>query len=142
MSSADPFNLQRFLQAQERVYLQVLEELKRGHKRSHWMWYIFPQFDGLAFSSTSAFYAIKSLEEARQYLNHPILGPRLLECANLLLAHTDQSASGIFGYPDDLKLRSSMTLFASVTEPGSVFKKVLAQFFDGQPDTKTLALIR
>lgn len=136
-----PFDLNRFLSAQESVYERVLEELRRGRKQTHWMWYIFPQIDGLGYSSTSKYYSIKSLEEARQYLAHPVLGPRLLECSEVVLAIQGRSVSEIFGSPDDLKLKSSMTLFAKIAEPGSVFVGILNTFFHGEPDAKTLQLI-
>lgn len=137
----DPFNLGRFIQAQDRIYPTALAELKNGNKRTHWMWFIFPQINGLGFSATSQFYAIKSQEEARSYLNHPILGQRLTECAEAVLSVTGRSASDIFGFPDDLKLKSSMTLFAAVSEPGSVFARVLDAYFGGQRDSKTLSLL-
>ena len=108
----DPYNLSRFLQAQEDDYKEALSEIRNGRKRSHWMWYIFPQIDGLAFSSTSKHYAIKSIEEAKAYLAHPVLGPRLLECAQAVVDVEGRSAAEIFGSPDDLKLRSCATLFA------------------------------
>jgi uncharacterized protein (DUF1810 family) len=138
---ADPFNLRRFISAQEPVYSAVLDELGRGQKRTHWMWFIFPQVDGLGFSATSRFYAIKTKAEAQQYLQHPILRERLLKCAEILLSIQGKSALAIFGSPDDMKLQSSMTLFAAVSEPGSVFERVLNQYFQGQRDTKTLALL-
>lgn len=138
----DPFNLQRFLTAQERIYDIVLTELRSGQKRSHWMWYIFPQIDGLGHSPTAQHYALKSLGEARQYLHHPVLGARLLECAEAVAAIEGLSVSAIFGYPDDLKLKSSMTLFASITEdPHSVFNRVLEKYFHGEPDERTLHLL-
>ncbi len=140
-SSDDPFDLERFVSAQESSYAQALRELKSGQKRSHWMWFIFPQIDGLGFSATARHYAIKSEAEARHYLNHPVLGKRLVECAGTLLLLTGQSASEIFGYPDDLKLRSSMTLFAHVSDPDSVFARVIDKYFGGIGDTKTLALL-
>src|SRR4029079_13489078 len=121
----DPFDLNRFLTAQEENYQQALSEIKNGRKRTHWMWYIFPQIDGLAFSSTSKHYAIKSIEEARAYLDHPVLGPRLLECTEAAVSAMSQSATEIFGSPDDLKLRSSATLFAAVSPPESVFHRLL-----------------
>ena len=138
----DPFNLGRFLEAQESVYLDVLAELRSGRKRTHWMWFVFPQIDGLGFSSTSKYYAIKSEAEARQFLNHPVLGKRLLECANAVLEVEGRSASEIFGPPDDLKLRSCMTLFAQVSDPGSVFAQVLDKYFHARLDEKTLALLK
>ena len=137
----DPFNLRRFVSAQEKIYGDVLAELRSGQKRTHWMWFIFPQIDGLGYSPTSKHYAIKSKEEARQYLNHPVLGGRLLECAEIVLDIKGRSASEIFGSPDDLKLKSSMTLFASVTNPESVFARVLDKYFYGQRDSKTLNLL-
>ena len=138
----DAFNLRRFLEAQESVYSTVLAELRGGQKRSHWMWYIFPQIAGLGYSSTSQYYAIKSEEEARQYLKHPVLGARLLECAKTVLDVDGRSASEIFGPPDDLKLRSSMTLFAQVSDPDSVFARVIDKYFHGKRDDKTLALLK
>jgi len=137
----DTFGLSRFISAQDSVFDRVLEELKSGQKRSHWMWYIFPQADGLGYSATSKHYAIKSMEEARAYLNHPVLGSRLLECADTVLAIKGRSASDIFGYPDDLKLQSSMTLFASVAGPDSVFVRVLNKYFQGERDVRTLQLL-
>lgn len=138
----DPFHLSRFKSAQERVYVTALAELKSGQKRSHWMWYIFPQIEGLGRSSTAQHYAIKSIEEARQYLADPLLGARLLECAEVLLSLEGRSVSAIFGYPDDLKLKSSMTLFASVADdPHSVFIRVLEKYFHGEPDERTLQLL-
>lgn len=137
----DPFDLGRFTSAQEGVYKRVLDELRAGRKRSHWMWFIFPQVDGLGHSATSKKYSVKSLEEARQYLDHPVLGKRLLECTELVLDIGGRSASEIFGYPDDMKLRSSMTLFAGVSGPGSAFVRVLEKYFDGEPDAKTLRIL-
>ena len=137
----DPYDLARFTAAQDRVYADVLAELRAGQKRTHWMWFIFPQIDGLGNSSTTKYYAIKSIDEARQYLSHPVLGPRLLECAETVLAIRGRSVSEIFGYPDDLKLRSSMTLFACVAGPASVFDRVLDQHFDGERDIRTLELL-
>src|SRR4051812_11031525 len=137
-TSNDPYNLDRFVQAQQEDYEQALSEIRGGRKRSHWIWYIFPQIDGLAFSSTSKFYAIKSIEEAKAYLAHPILGPRLVQCAEAALAVEGRTAEQIFGSPDDLKLRSSATLFAQVLPPGSVFQRLLDRYFDGAPDARTL----
>jgi uncharacterized protein (DUF1810 family) len=138
---SDPFELSRFLKAQERVYDRVLSELRNGRKRTHWMWFVFPQIEGLGYSSTTQYYSIKSKEEARQYLNHPLLGKRLRDCAESILALEGLSASSIFGYPDDLKLKSSMTLFASMAEPQSVFSGVLEKYFQGNRDERTLALL-
>jgi uncharacterized protein (DUF1810 family) len=137
----DPFDLRRFTNAQDRIYDSVLAELKSGQKRSHWMWYIFPQIHGLGHSSTSKYYAIKSIEEARQYYTHPVLGRRLLECADAVLGIKERSISEIFGYPDDLKLKSSMTLFASVADPNSTFVRVLDRYFHGERDVMTLRLL-
>ncbi len=137
----DPFNLDRFVSAQNTVYSSVLAELRSGQKRTHWMWYIFPQIDGLGYSATSKRYAIKSREEARHYLNHPVLGRRLLECAETVLNIEGRSASEIFGSPDDMKLKSSMTLFAAVASPNSVFGQVLDKYFHGKRDSRTLDLL-
>ena len=137
----DCHNLQRFIDAQESNYQTALAEITAGQKRSHWMWYIFPQYDGLGFSPTSIHYAIKSPEEAAAYLDHPILGPRLRECVDALLAVTGRSAHQIFGSPDDLKLKSSMTLFAHVSPEGSAFEQVLDRYFGGRLDGKTLELV-
>ena len=137
----DPYDLRRFVQAQDADYERALSEIRSGGKRTHWMWYIFPQFDGLAFSSTSQYYAIKSLAEARAYLDHPILGPRLLECAEAVVGVEGRSAREIFGSPDDLKLRSCATLFACVLPPGSVFDRLLAKYYRGERDRKTLELL-
>jgi uncharacterized protein (DUF1810 family) len=139
--SSDPYNLSRFLQAQEDDYEQALSEIVSGRKRTHWMWYIFPQVDGLAFSSTSKHYSIKSLDEARAYLDHPILGPRLRECAEAVVRLEGRAARDIFGSPDDLKLRSCATLFACVSPPGSVFDRLLTKYYQGQRDDKTLHLL-
>jgi uncharacterized protein (DUF1810 family) len=133
----DPFDLARFIRAQQAVYARALAEIRAGAKRSHWMWFIFPQVDGLGFSSTAKLYAIKSAEEARQYLAHPVLGPRLLACAAAVVAVEGRSASEIFGSPDDLKLKSCMTLFESVAGPGSVFGQVLDKYHQGKRDTRT-----
>ena len=140
ITSNDPFQLNRFLTAQGAIYDRVLKELKSGYKRSHWMWYIFPQLDGLAKSATSKYYAIKSIEEAQAYLNHSILGTRLLECTNLVYGIEGKTVSDIFGYPDDLKLQSSMTLFSRVTTD-SIFVRVLDKYFHNQADTNTLQLL-
>ncbi len=138
----DPFELRRFTTAQERIYGTVIAELKQGRKRTHWMWFIFPQIDGLGHSPTSKYYAIKSVEEARAYLEHPMLGHRLLECSEAVFAVEGRSVSEIFGYPDDMKLKSSMTLFANVVkDPQSVFVRVLDKYFRGEQDKTTLHLI-
>ena len=133
-------DLSRFLKAQEQDYEQALREIRSGRKRSHWMWYIFPQIQGLGFSPTAQYYAIRDLQEARDYLAHPVLGARLKEISSALLDLNGLSASEIFGYPDDLKLRSSMTLFrmADLNEP--VFLEVLEKYYDGKPDARTVGL--
>jgi uncharacterized protein (DUF1810 family) len=137
----DPFDLQRFLDAQDGVYEQALAEIRSGRKRSHWMWFIFPQYDGLGFSEMSKLYAIRSHDEAKAYLEHPVLGGRLVGCVEAVLAIEKRSASEIFGSPDDLKLRSSATLFAAVSPAGSVFEQLLDKFFHGTRDERTLRLI-
>ena len=137
----NPYDLSRFVPAQEADYAQALSEIKSGRKRTHWMWYVFPQIDGLAFSATSKLYAIKSVEEARAYLDHPVLGPRLLECAEAALHIEGTSAAEIFGSPDDLKLKSCATLFASITPRGSVFDRLLEKYYRGERDSKTLQLL-
>jgi uncharacterized protein (DUF1810 family) len=129
------------VRAQETDYERALSEIRSGRKRTHWMWYVFPQIDGLAFSATSKHYAIKGLAEARTYLNHPILGPRLLECAEAVVGVEGRSAAEIFGTPDDLKLRSCATLFACVSPRDSVFDRLLAKYYRGERDGKTLQLL-
>lgn len=121
----DSYDLSRFVKAQEGDYERALSEIRSGRKRSHWMWYIFPQFEGLGFSPTSRRYAIKSPQEARAYLSHPVLGPRLVECAEAVLGVEGRSANQIFGSPDDLKLRSCATLFAQISPEESVFHRLL-----------------
>jgi len=140
-SAGDPYDLDRFVRAQESDYEQALSEIGGGRKRTHWMWYVFPQIDGLAFSSTSKHYSIKSVGEAKAYLDHPVLGPRLLECAEAVLRVEGRSAREIFGSPDDLKLRSCATLFAYVSPPGSVFDRLLGKYYGGGRDGKTLQLL-
>ena len=141
ISVTDPYNLARFVQAQERDYERALTEIKAGHKRSHWMWSVFPQFEGLGSSPTSRRHAIKSVEEAAAYLAHPVLGSRLLECAEAALRVEGRSAYDIFGSPDDMKLRSCATLFASVSPDNSVFHRILEKWFDGEPDARTVRLV-
>jgi uncharacterized protein (DUF1810 family) len=136
-----PHDLARFEAAQEGSYESALAELRRGRKQSHWMWFVFPQFAGLGFSEMSVRYAIKSLDEARAYLAHPVLGPRLVESADAVLAIAGRSALEILGSPDDMKLRSSATLFAAVSPEGSVFHQLLAKYFGGRKDESTLRLI-
>jgi uncharacterized protein (DUF1810 family) len=140
-NGGDPFDLQRFVDAQARVYVHALAEVRRGRKRSHWMWFIFPQLAGLGRSWTAQKYAIASLDEARAYLAHRVLGPRLVECAEALLALDGHTARDIFGGIDTLKLRSSMTLFSLVAEADSPFRRVLAKYFAAEPDGQTLQLL-
>ncbi len=138
----DLFNLNRFVQAQQGDYSRALAEIRGGRKRSHWMWYIFPQFAGLGFSATAARYAIRNRAEAEAYLNHPVLGPRLRECAEAVVGVEGRSASAIFGDPDDLKLRSSATLFAAVSpDADSVFARLLAKYFPEGFDPRTRELM-
>ena len=138
----DPFDLGRFTAAQASVHDRALAELRAGRKRSHWMWFIFPQIDGLGYSATARHYAIQSLEEARAYLDHPVLGPRLRECAEAVLTVDGRSAAEVFGSPDDLKLWSCMTLFARVSAPESVFVRVLDKYFHGTQDAGTLQIVQ
>lgn len=137
----DPFDLNRFVQAQEDVYARAIAEVRKGRKRTHWMWYIFPQFDGLGSSSTAVHYAIKSVAEAEAYLNHPVLGSRLRECCEAAIGVEGRSASEVFGYPDDMKLKSCATLFASISPHGSVFHRLLDKYYHGEHDGKTLCLV-
>ena len=141
MDGNDPYDLSRFMQAQETDYVKALSEVCSGRKQSHWMWYIFPQFDGLGFSSTCRRYAIKSIAEAKAYLKHPVLGPRLVACCEAVIGVNGKSAYDIFGSPDDMKLRSSVTLFAQASAPGSVFERLLGKYFEGVPDQRTLQLV-
>jgi uncharacterized protein (DUF1810 family) len=142
MNQADPFNLQRFLDAQSRCYDQVCRELRAGAKSSHWMWFIFPQWRGLGQSPTAIFYAIASRGEAQAYLAHSMLGPRLIECTRLVNAIEGRSVEDIFGFPDNLKFRSSVTLFADIATDEPVFLKALEKFFAGEPDPRTLDLMK
>ncbi|CAI8703593.1 MULTISPECIES: DUF1810 domain-containing protein [unclassified Pseudomonas] len=137
----DPFDLQRFLQAQDPVFDRVQNELNNGHKRSHWMWFIFPQFAGLGGSEMSRRFAIRSREEALAYLEHPLLGARLRTCTQEVLNIRERSVAGIFGHPDDLKFHSSMTLFAQVADADSLFQQALNQYFHGILDDWTLSLM-
>ncbi|MCC7349263.1 MAG: DUF1810 domain-containing protein [Phycisphaerales bacterium] len=137
----DPHDLDRFVRAQEPAYAQALAEIKAGRKRSHWMWFIFPQVAGLGFSSTSRHFAIQNLAEVRAYLRHPLLGPRLIECVEAALSVDGRSAYDIFGSSDDLKLRSCATLFACVSPAGSVFEQLLEKYFQSHRDDKTLHLL-
>lgn len=133
-------DLNRFISAQERSYDAALREIKSGRKRTHWMWYIFPQIAGLGFSSTAQFYAISSMQEAKDYYAHPVLGKRLVEISEALLALDTNDAGAVMGYPDDLKLRSSMTLFLAASGD-AVFQRVLDKFYSGKPDSKTLSIL-
>ena len=134
----DPYDLQRFVDAQAPVIDRVRAELAGGRKQSHWMWFIFPQIAGLGFSGMAQRYAIQSLDEARAYLNHPTLGSRLKDCTRLVLAIEGRSASDIFGSPDDMKFRSSMTLFAQAAPDNPIFAEALRKYFNGDPDAETL----
>ncbi len=134
-------DLKRFLDAQENDYEVALSEIRNGRKQSHWMWYIFPQIAGLGFSSTSKFYAIKDRSEAQNYLAHPVLGERLVEISNALLEVEGKTANQIFGSPDDVKLKSSMTLFGALENTNPIFQKVLDKYFNGAKDGRTLELI-
>jgi uncharacterized protein (DUF1810 family) len=137
----DPYRLERFVVAQERggTYLRAIAELRAGMKVSHWMWFVFPQVQGLGGSAMAREFAISSLAEARAYLEHPVLGPRFIECARVLAATDGASATGIFGDIDAVKLRSSMTLFAAAAPDEPAFSEVLGKYFDGEPDKATLA---
>lgn len=139
---SDPFNLARFVHGQQHSYEIAVAELRRGKKENHWMWYIFPQLDGLGISAQSKRYAIRSLAEATAYLNHPVLGPRLTECCGAILSVQGKSALEILGFPDDMKLKSSMTLFSLVPDASPVFRNVLDQYFGGKPDPITLELLK
>ena len=134
-------DLNRFTEAQETDYATALAEIRRGRKQSHWMWYIFPQIAGLGFSSTSKFYAIKDRAEAENYLAHPVLGKRLIEISTALLEIEGKIASQVFGSPDDVKLKSSMTLFGALDDTNPVFQTVLDKYFGGAKDQRTLELI-
>ncbi|MBI5277227.1 MAG: DUF1810 domain-containing protein [Burkholderiales bacterium] len=134
-------NLDRFVTAQEPVLEAVRAELAAGRKRTHWMWFVFPQLAGLGTSAMAQRYAIASLDEARAYLAHPVLGPRLKECAQLLLAQPDDDIHRVMGSPDDMKFRSCMTLFQAAAPQEAVFAQCLARFYQGQPDARTLALL-
>ncbi|RYE20741.1 MAG: DUF1810 domain-containing protein [Sphingobacteriaceae bacterium] len=137
-----PQNLNRFLDAQKSSYQTALAEIKNGRKRSHWMWYIFPQIQGLGFSETSKSYAIKDASEAEAYLQHPILGARLIEISTVAAQLSANNATQVFGSPDDLKLKSSMTLFAALDQADPVFQSVLDKFFGGKKDNQTLQILQ
>ena len=132
------YDLQRFVEAQNPIYDRVCAELRAGAKRAHWMWFVFPQIAGLGSSPMAQRYAIASIDEAKAYLDHAVLGPRLRECAELVLSVSGRSALQIFGTPDDMKFRSSMTLFAEAAADRGLFKSALAKYFDGESDAMTL----
>ncbi len=136
-----PFHLQRFVDAQDPVFDKVRAELSNGRKDSHWMWFIFPQVRGLGSSTMAEKFGISSRDEAEAYLNHPVLGPRLRECTRLVNVVEGRSIRQIFGYPDDLKFRSSVTLFANVASDNQVFQDALQKYFAGEPDPHTLELL-
>jgi uncharacterized protein (DUF1810 family) len=137
----EEINHSRFIDAQKKGYSIAVKEIKQGRKRSHWIWYIFPQIQGLGFSETSKYYAIRNMEEANEYLKHPVLGNRLINICQELLDQAGNDANKIFGTPDDLKLKSSMTLFASLKETNPVFQMVLDKFYGGKRDEKTIEII-
>lgn len=138
----DSYNLRRFVEAQEQVFAQVCSELRAGRKRSHWMWFIFPQIKGLGYRAISVKYSISSIEEARAYLNNAVLGPRLSECTSLVNQIVGRSVEDIFGYPDDLKFHSSVTLFAQAAPENQIFKDALQKYFEGELDQLTLDKLR
>src|SRR6266550_692135 len=142
MTSADRFNLEHFVTAQASVFETVLAELRAGRKLTHWMWFVFPQLAGLGQSSTARFYGISSIEEARAYRAHSLLGPRLHLCTGIVLTSESSSLHAIFGWPDDMKFRSCMTLFLlAIDDPDNPFRRALDRWSDGRPDEQTLALI-
>jgi uncharacterized protein (DUF1810 family) len=134
--------LSRFLSAQHNIYSRVLKELQLGKKTSHWMWFIFPQIEGLGHSSTAKYYSIKNINEAKEYIDHPILGKRLFECCNIILKIEDKSVEDIFGYPDNLKLKSCMTLFNYAVPKHKVFADVLNKYFTGELDEQTISILQ
>ena len=138
----DQYNLNRFIEAQMTTYEQAMLELARGRKESHWVWYIFPQIEGLGRSDTAKLYSIKSLEEGRAYLGHPVLGPRLIEACEILLNLKDASIDEVMGFPDDLKLLSSMTLFESIADTNSIFTKIIKFYYDDERDSSSLEIIK
>ena len=137
----DPYNLQRFVDAQNSIFAQVRSELRNGDKRGHWMWFIFPQIRGLGSSELSKKFAVSSREEAEAYLKHPILGPRLKECVQLVTHVEGRSVDQIFGHPDNLKFRSSMTLFSHIASDKQIFENALQKYFKGEVDPRTLELL-
>ena len=137
----ETFDLQRFVEAQERVYADVLLELKRGIKAGHWIWYVFPQIKDIGSSAMSLRYSISSIDEARAYCEHPVLGPRLVECTELVMAVEGRTIEDIFGYPDFLKFRSCMTLFAKACDGESIYQRALDRYFEGVPDPLTIDVL-
>ncbi|MBO4864872.1 MAG: DUF1810 domain-containing protein [Eubacterium sp.] len=137
----DEFNLERFIKQHEQTYKTAYEELSQGRKRTHWMWWIFPQIAGLGMTETSKFYSIQSAEEAKAFLEHPYLGKNLREISEVLLGLSENDPAVILGYPDDLKLCSSMTLFSEIAPEEDIFQKVLDKFYDGKKDERTVRLI-
>lgn len=138
----DEFNLDRFIEAQSSSYEAAMYELSLGKKTGHWMWYIFPQIDGLGSTDMAKLYSIKSLKEANAYLEHPILGERLIDSCEILLNLDAPSISDVMGFPDDLKLKSSMTLFKYASKPNSIFKKILIRYFNNELDETSIKLIK
>jgi len=138
----DKYNLSRFLEAQMVTYEGAILELARGRKESHWVWYIFPQIEGLGRSDTAKLYSIKSLEEGRAYLEHSVLGPRLIKACEILLSLKDASMDEVMGFPDDLKLLSSMTLFEALSDSSSIFTKIIEIYFDDERDETSLEIIK
>ena len=137
----DQYNLNRFIEAQMTTYEGAMLELTRGRKESHWVWYIFPQIEGLGRSDTAKLYSIKSLEEGRAYLEHSVLGPRLVEACEILLSLKDASIDEVMGFPDDLKLLSSMTLFEALSDSNSIFTQIIKEFYDDERDKTSLEII-
>jgi len=142
MTTPELYNLKRFESAQSKIYTKVVSELKRGKKVSHWMWFIFPQIDGLGSSTTAKFYSIKEINEAKAYLAHPLLSQRLQECTQILLSINGYSALQILGSPDDLKLKSCMTLFAYISKQDSFYHQILKKYYNNISDQKTLVLLK
>jgi len=138
----DQYNLNRFIEAQMTTYEGAMLELARGRKDSHWIWYVFPQIEGLGRSDTAKLYSIKSLEEGKAYLRHPLLGPRLIEACEIILSLKDVSMDEVMGYPDDLKLQSSMTLFETLSDSSSIFTKIIEIYFDNERDKISLEIIQ
>ena len=141
-TETDQYNLQRVIKAQDKCYTEVISELTAGQKISHWMWFIFPQIEGLGYSDTTSFYAIKNIGEATHYLQHPILGKRFLECSKLIIASQNKSIRQILGQPDDRKLLSCMTLFSQVKGSSDMFKRIIDIFFDTNVDERTIKLLK